>query len=104
MKHLPFWVSALFLVAAPISLSISQTAQAEILSIGAEPELAKTPNMPRRGSSMKTVKARFGIAKKISRSKGKVTRRNPRITRWHYGKFSVFFEKTHVVHTVVHRP
>jgi len=104
MKHLPFWLGAMLIATASFSLSVSQTAQAEILEIGAKPRLAKTPNMPRRGSSMKAVKARFGAADKVTKSKGKVTRRNPRITRWHYGKFSVFFEKKHVVHTVVHRP
>ena len=49
------------------------------------------------------VKSTFGQAQKVTVSKGKVTRRNPKITRWNYGSFSVFFESNHVVHTVVHQ-
>ncbi|PID46146.1 MAG: hypothetical protein CSB47_05410 [Proteobacteria bacterium] len=84
-------------------LSASHVAQAEILKIGKHAKVITKADAPRRGLSMKAVQAKFGKAKKISVSKGRVTKRNPRITRWNYGSFSVFFENDHVVHTVVHR-
>lgn len=84
-------------------LSAPNLAQAEILKIGEQAKVITKADTPRRGLSMKAVQSTFGQAKKVSVSKGKVTKRNPRITRWNYGSFSVFFENNHVVHTVVHR-
>ena len=84
-------------------LSASNLAQAEILKIGDNAKVITKADTPRRGLSMKAVKAKFGSAKKESASRGKVSRKHPRITRWNYGNFSVYFENKHVVHTVVHR-
>lgn len=64
--------------------------------------IASHINSPKRGSSMKSVLLRFGKAKRISKSKGKSTSKRPRITRWDYGNFAVYFEKSKVIHTVVH--
>ncbi len=75
---------------------------ADILSVGHHASIAKNANTPKRGSTMKHVRLRYGKAKRISRSKGKVTNKNPRITRWEYGNFTVYFEKHRVLHTVVH--
>jgi len=79
------------------------TVQAEILAIGPNAQVLKQANMPKFGQTMKVVSKRFGAAKRISVSKGKITKRNPRITRWDYPSFSVFFENTHVIHSVVRR-
>lgn len=84
-------------------LSASNVAQAEILKIGDQAKVITKADTPRRGVSMKAVKAKYGPAKKESASRGKVSRKHPRITRWNYGSFSVYFENSHVVHTVVHR-
>ena len=75
---------------------------ADILSVGHHASIAKKANMPKHGNTMKSVTSRFGKAKRVSVSKGKVTTRNPRITRWEYGNFTVYFEKHLVLHTVVH--
>ncbi len=82
---------------APISV------HAEILAIGPNAKVLKKQNMPKFGQTKRTVSKRFGKAKRISVSKGKVTKRNPRITRWDYPNFSVFFENSHVIHSVVRR-
>jgi hypothetical protein len=84
-------------------LAVSNVAHAEILSIGEQAKVLTKADMPRRGVSMSVVKSKYGAAKKETLSRGKVTKRRPRITRWNYGKFSVFFEHNHVVHTVVHQ-
>jgi hypothetical protein len=50
---------------------------------------------PARGSSMRTVEARFGAPANRSGAVGK-----PPITRWDYPDFIVYFEYDHVVHSV----
>ncbi len=64
--------------------------------------IVKNSNIPQRGSSMKTVLRRYGKAKRITHSRGRVSKKWPRITRWEYGKFTVYFEKHTVLHTVIH--
>ncbi|MCK5813705.1 MAG: hypothetical protein KAH03_05580 [Cocleimonas sp.] len=51
---------------------------------------------------MKKVLKHYGKAKRITRSKGRVSKKWPRITRWEYGRFTVYFEKHTVLHTVIH--
>ncbi len=77
--------------------------QAEILSIGPNAKVLSKSNLPKMGQTMKMVSRKFGTAQKVSVSKGKITKRNPRITRWDYPGFSVFFENSHVIHSVVKR-
>jgi len=84
-------------------LAVSNVAHAEILSIGEQAKVLTKADMPRRGVSKTAVKAKYGAAKEETTSKGKVTKQRPRITRWTYNNFSVFFEHNHVVHTVVHK-
>lgn len=99
MKLNPLLLTASLTV---LSLLSSNLAQAEILKIGEQAKVVTKADTPHRGLSMTAVKSNFGQAQKETISKGKITRRNPRITRWNYGSFSVFFENKHVVHTVVH--
>ena len=84
-------------------LAAFNVAQAEILKIGDQAKVITKADTPRRGLSMTAVRSSFGKAQKESVSRGKITRKNPKITRWNYGSFSVFFENKHVVHTVVHQ-
>ncbi len=83
--------------------AIPMVAHADILSIGTNAKVLKYANAPKPGTTMNTVKRKFGPAKHVKTSKGKVTKRNPKITRWDYTKFSVYFENSHVIHSVVHR-
>jgi hypothetical protein len=75
--------------------------QANTLSVSSYANTTSNLNIPKRGSSMKSVKKHYGKAKRITRSKGRVTKKWPRITRWEYGKFTVYFEKHIVLHVVV---
>ncbi len=79
------------------------TAQADILSIGPNAKVLKKANMPKHGQSMQVVSKKFGAAQRVKTSKGKVTKRNPKITSWDYSGFTVFFENAHVIHSVIHR-
>ena len=90
-------------VLAVTAQMIPMTAQADILSIGSNAQVLKKANMPEHGQTMRAVSNKFGTAQSVKTSKGKVTKRNPKITRWDYSGFSVFFENTHVIHSVIHR-
>lgn len=79
------------------------TAQADILSIGPNAKVLTKANMPTHGESMRMVSNQFGAANQVNTSKGKITKRNPKITRWDYSGFSVYFENSHVIHSVIHR-
>ncbi len=91
------------ILAVSAQMAMVTTAQADILSIGSNPQVLKKANMPKHGDSMSKVSRKFGSAQRVNKSKGKVTKRNPRITRWDYSGFSVFFENSHVIHSVIHR-
>jgi len=93
-------VTALAVSAPMISMT---TAQADILSIGKNAQVLKKANMPKHGESMSIVSKKFGTAQRVKTPKGKITKRNPKITRWDYPGFSVFFENSHVIHSVIHR-
>lgn len=67
-------------------------------SVGVEPP--NTPQgvlRPTGGMTMKEVRQKFGQPKKILPAVG-----NPPITRWIYGKYTVYFEYKYVIHSVVH--
>ncbi len=82
---------------------IPQNAQADILNLAPHAKVLTKANMPKHGEDMKKVAKKFGVAKRVQTSKGKVTKYNPKITRWDYPGFSVYFENTHVIHSVIHR-
>jgi len=100
MKIKPLLLSAAFVLTAQMT---PVTVQAEILAIGPNAKVLTKANLPKFGQTMRTVKRKFGQAQRVSVSKGKITKRNPKITRWDYSTFSVFFENTHVIHSVVKR-
>ena len=82
---------------------ISMTAQADILSIGSNAKVLTKSNTPKHGETMQRVAKKYGTAKRTSTAKGPITKLNPKITRWDYANFTVFFENSHVIHSVVRR-
>lgn len=77
--------------------------QADILSIGQNAKVLTKANTPKHGDSMSSVAKKYGQAQSVKTSKGKITKRNPRITRWDYPNLSVYFENSHVIHSVIKR-
>lgn len=59
--------------------------------------------LPKRGTSMSQVEARFGAPQQKVSAVGGGSRRTPPITRWVYSGFSVYFENTHVVDAVLNQ-
>ena len=99
MNTKPLFLSIAIALTSPM---VTSSVQADILSIAPHPIVLKKSNMPKRGETMRNVANKFGPAKRIKTSKGKVTKRNPKITRWDYPGFSVYFENSHVIHSVIH--
>lgn len=75
-------------------------AQADTLDLPAAPAAASA-SMPVKGQTMKRVVKRFGEPDKRYPAVGGDTPRHPPITRWDYAGYSVFFEHSHVIDTVV---
>lgn len=82
---------------------LAVTAQADILALGPHAKVLTKANTPKHGQTMQIVSSKFGKAKHVSVSKGTVSKHNPKITRWDYADFTVYFENSHVIHSVIHR-
>lgn len=60
------------------------------------PEAIQAPAMPAKGLSMVQVEKKLGAPKEKQQPVG-----NPPITRWVYPGYTVYFENSHVIHSVV---
>jgi hypothetical protein len=86
------------LLALLIGCAIAGGAAAETLIVDGHVQLAQSSiARPGRGITMHEVEARFGTPERRYPAVGK-----PPITRWDYPSFSVYFEYSRVVHSVVH--
>lgn len=63
--------------------------------------VAESRDLPRRGSSMAQVEARYGAPAQKFAAVGGGSPKTPPITRWQYDGFSVYFENDHVVNAVL---
>lgn len=79
----------LALVAAPL--------HAETLMVGDQMQVKPAGiEVPGRGLSMAQVESKYGAPRARHAAVG-----DPPITRWDYDGFSVYFERDHVIHSVV---
>jgi hypothetical protein len=79
-----------------LTLAAAAPASAETLLVDNQVQLRPTATeLPKRGSTMAAVEARFGAPTTKHAAVG-----NPPITRWDYAGYSVYFEHQHVVHAV----
>ena len=58
-------------------------------------------NLPTRGMSMSQVERRFGAPANKLPAAGGDTHLHPTINRWRYNGYTVYFERNHVIHSVV---
>ncbi|MBX3699919.1 MAG: hypothetical protein KF903_02830 [Dokdonella sp.] len=58
-------------------------------------------SVPTRGMSMAQVERRFGAPVDKLPAAGGDAPRHPTINRWRYAGYTVYFERNHVIHTVV---
>lgn len=64
----------------------------------------KNMSMPLRGSSMGQVEKTWGAPQRKLSPRGGDTRKHPQINRWEYSNFIVYFEHSHVIHSVLNTP
>lgn len=64
----------------------------------------KHVNMPTRGMTMAQVKQRFGAPLHKLPTRGGDTPKHPPIHRWAYAGYTVYFERNHVIHSVINPP
>ncbi|MEO7431718.1 MAG: hypothetical protein ABIR62_06785 [Dokdonella sp.] len=63
--------------------------------------VAEGGNVPSRGMSMGQVERRFGAPIDKLPSAGGDAPRHPTINRWRYNGYTVYFERSHVIHSVM---
>ncbi|MEP6899481.1 MAG: hypothetical protein ABI870_13210 [Rhodanobacter sp.] len=61
-------------------------------------------NLPRRGMSMTQVEKTYGTPQRKLSPRGGDSRKHPVINRWDYSNFIVYFEHSHVIHSVLNTP
>ena len=87
-----------WLVSAAAALALAGTAFADELKV---PAPASGADKPTSGMSMDKVEAKFGAPSRRVAPVGGASTAQPPITRWEYPGFTVYFENSLVVHTVV---
>lgn len=87
-----------FIAATGLFASVASLAQEQPAPVAAPPAspVASMPVTPARGSTMESVKAKFGAPTEEVPAVGQ-----PPISRWEYPGYVVFFENDRVLHTVV---
>jgi hypothetical protein len=84
------------------ALSASSVAMADVLLIE-RVQASRSFELPRRGQQMTQVEQRFGLPQRKHAPVGGGRPEHPPITRWDYPQFSVYFEHSHVVNSVLTR-
>lgn len=64
----------------------------------------KGMNLPSRGMSMGQVEKTWGAPQRKLSPRGGDTSKHPQINRWEYANFIVYFEHSHVIHSVLNTP
>ncbi|HWG11018.1 MAG TPA: hypothetical protein VN693_05910 [Rhodanobacteraceae bacterium] len=94
-----FLPAALLALVAPFALS---TAHAESLRTKVAQEQGM--NLPQRGLSMAQVEQRYGAPLHKLQTRGGDSAKHPPINRWEYANYIVYFERSHVIHSVITTP
>lgn len=86
-----------------LAAALALPAMAEVLAVPAEPAASSSTSLdlPARGEAQAQVLRRHGEPRARHPAVGGGSKAQPRITRWDYPGFSVFFENQHVVDAVV---
>jgi hypothetical protein len=84
------------------ALSAPPVAVADVLLIE-RVRASRGVELPQRGQQMAQVERRFGAPQQKHAPVGGGRPQHPPITRWDYPQFSVYFEHSHVVNSVLTR-
>jgi len=102
MKRIATSLIAATLALASAPLLLPTTAHAESLRVKVKQE--QNYNMPKRGMTMDQVKREYGAPLKVLATRGGSSKYQPPIHRWEYSKYIVYFEYSHVIHSVLRTP
>lgn len=85
------------------AMAVPQAAHADDLLIK-RLQQEKTMQLPVRGMTMAQVQRKYGVPLRKLEPRGGDTRRHPVIKRWEYTDYIVYFEHSHVIHSVLNTP
>ncbi|WP_266157176.1 hypothetical protein [Dyella silvatica] len=102
MHKYKFGVSMMLLLAAT-GLSMPRATQAESLLVH-RVQQENGMNLPSRGMSMAQVEQKYGAPQRKLSPRGGDSQKHPTINRWDYSNFIVYFERSHVIHSVLNTP
>ena len=94
------FTAALLLAAAPVGLPVSARAESIHMKVQQEQGM----NLPRRGLTMAQVEHQYGTPVHKLQTRGGDAARHPPINRWEYANYIVYFERNHVIHSVITTP
>jgi len=89
---------------ALVSASMASSALAGDTLLMQRVQQEQSMNLPRKGMSMAEVERRFGQPTAKLDARGGGSRNQPVINRWMYPGYIVYFERSHVIHTVLNTP
>ena len=88
------------LAAAPLLLPTPVHAESLSTKVNQEHGM----NLPKRGMTMDQVKREYGAPLKVLATRGGSSKQQPPIHRWEYSNYIVYFEYSHVIHSVLRTP
>ncbi|HET6631198.1 MAG TPA: hypothetical protein VFG73_00630 [Rhodanobacteraceae bacterium] len=92
-----------FVAAALCGALAAPAAHADVLLIK-QVRKEQQLQMPTRGMSMAQVERKFGAPLRKLDTRGGDTPKHPPIHRWVYPGYIVYFERSHVIHSVINPP
>ncbi|HEY3519989.1 MAG TPA: hypothetical protein VGK80_02985 [Rhodanobacteraceae bacterium] len=94
------FTAALLLAAAPFMLPVSAHAESIHMKVRQEQGM----NLPHRGMTMSQVERQYGAPVRKLQTRGGDSSKHPPINRWEYANYIVYFERSHVIHSVITTP
>jgi len=89
---------------APVRADTLQTQTVHSVPLRVKVQKEQRYNLPKRGMTMDQVKREYGTPEKVLATRGGSSKRQPPIHRWEYPKYIVYFEYSHVIHSVLRTP
>ncbi|QAU22695.1 hypothetical protein EO087_00780 [Dyella sp. M7H15-1] len=90
-------------IASASGLAATQAAYAE-QTLTQRVQEEKSMNLPARGLSMAQVEKKYGAPLRKLSPRGGDSAKHPTINRWEYATFIVYFENSHIIHSVLNTP
>jgi hypothetical protein len=92
------------LLSTPVRADTLQTQTVHSVPLRVKVQKEQRYNLPKRGMTMDQVKREYGAPEKVLATRGGSSKQQPPIHRWEYPKYIVYFEYSHVIHSVLRTP